>query len=199
MGVADSVTIAPFAPARALDASRMLSRAFVTNPLHVAAFGASRLDRNRSFFLAGLAVMRGPTFVAADGDTIIGLVHWVPSPHCQLSPTGKLQLVPSMIGGFGIRSTIRVSSWLSAWAKHDPKEPHVHLGPIGVDPKAQGQGIGRRLMEQYCEAVDRSGAVGYLETDRPANVTFYRQFGFVTTAEVTVLGVPNFLMRRAAR
>jgi ribosomal protein S18 acetylase RimI-like enzyme len=199
MAAGDTVSISSFAPARAVDASRMLSRAFVTNPLHVAAFGASRLDRNRAFFLAGLAVMRGPTFVATDGDAIVGLVHWVPSTHCQLSTTGKLQLVPTMIGGFGIRSTIKVASWLSAWATHDPKEPHVHLGPIGVDPKAQGQGIGRRLMEHYCDAVDRTSATGYLETDRPANVAFYRQFGFVTTEEITVLGVPNILMRRAPR
>ena len=194
-----SISLEPFAPARAVDASRMLASAFVTNPLHIAAFGASRLDKNRAFFLAGLTVMPGPTFVATDREAIIGLVHWVPSPHCQFSPMQKLQMVPAMLGGFGLRSTIKVGSWLSKWAAHDPSEPHVHLGPIGVAPKAQGRGVGRRLMEHYCESIDRDGAAGYLETDRPENVRFYRQFGFVTTDEVTVLGVRNFLMKRPAR
>ena len=199
MAVDASIEIKPFAPARAVEASRLLALAFVTNPLNIAAFGTSRLDRNRAFFLAGLAVMRGPTLVATDGSAIVGLVHWVPSPHCQLSPIEKLQMMPAMIGGFGLRSAIKVGWWLSAWSAHDPKEPHVHLGPIGVAPTAQGRGVGGRLMEHYCEAVDRNGATGYLETDRPENVAFYRRFGFVTTGEVTILGVRNFLMRRAGR
>ena len=54
-------------------------------------------------------------------------------------------------------------------------------------------------MERYCEALDRSGKAGYLETDRPENVAFYRRFGFDVTGEVPVLGVRSYFMRRAAR
>ena len=43
---------------------------------------------------------------------------------------------------------------------------------------------------------NESGAVSYLETDRLVNVAFYEGFGFQTVAELTVLGVPNWLMRR---
>ena len=51
-------------------------------------------------------------------------------------------------------------------------------------------------MEHYCGAIDLVGDAGYLETDRQENVRFYERFGFVTTKEVTVLGVTNFMMRR---
>ena len=79
-------------------------------------------------------------------------------------------MTPAMMAGFGLRSSLRVGSWLSAWSKHDPSEPHAHLGPIGVDPDALGRHIGRHLMEQYCAELDRIGEAGYLETDRSENV-----------------------------
>jgi len=193
--VAD-IQIGALEPEQVLEASRMLARAFVTNPLHVAAFGPSRLNKNEAFFRAGLAVMKGPKFVATDGSQPLGLVHWVHSSQCQFSGLEKLHMMPAMIGGFGLGSALKVGLWLSAWSRHDPDEPHVHLGPIGVAPEARGRGIGQRLMEHYCDAIDRSGDAGYLETDRPENVRFYQRFGFMTTSEIDVLGVPNFLMRR---
>ena len=40
-----------------------------------------------------------------------------------------------------------------------PKASHLHLGPIGVAPEAQGQHIGYRLMTQYCEALAESAVL----------------------------------------
>ena len=192
------IRIEPLSPKQVAEASRVLARAFVTNPLHVAAFGAGALARNEAFFLNGLAVMKGPKLVALEGSRVLGVLHWVHSPECQIAGLEKIRLVPAMLRSFGVRGATRVGSWLSAWAKHDPKEPHSHLGPIGVEPAAQGRHIGQRLMERYCEDADRIGAMGYLETDRPENVEFYRRFGFGVTDEAPVLGVPNFFMQRAA-
>ncbi len=92
------------------------------------------LSRNEAFFRTGLAAMKGPKVVALEGSRIVGLLHSVDSPDCQFSGPEKLRMTPAMIGGFGLRSALRVSSWLSAWSKHDPSGPHSHLGPIGVEP-----------------------------------------------------------------
>ena len=54
-------------------------------------------------------------------------------------------------------------------------------------------------MEEYCEEHDRSSFAGYLETDRPENVSFYRRFGFEVTGDIMVLGVANYLMWRKAK
>jgi GNAT superfamily N-acetyltransferase len=189
------VRIEPIGPELTPPAALMLARAFLTNPLHVAAFGPS-IDRNEAFFRAALALLKGPTFVATDAGRPLGLVHWAPSPQCQLSAREKLQILPVMAGAFGLRSALKVGAWLSAWSKHDPDTPHAHLGPIGVEPDAQGRGIGRLLMEQYCGAIDLVGANGYLETDRPENVRFYQRFGFTLTNEIRALGVTSFLMSR---
>jgi GNAT superfamily N-acetyltransferase len=173
-----------YAPANTAEASRTPARAFVTSPLQVAAFGTDRLTTNEAFFRTGLAAMKGPKLVALEGSQILGLIHWVPSPDCQFSGPEKLRMTPAVMAGFGLRSSLRVGSWLSAWSKHDPS--------------AQGQGVGRRLMERYCAELDRTGTADYFETDRPENVRFYGRFGFETTGEITVLGVRNYLMWRKA-
>jgi GNAT superfamily N-acetyltransferase len=129
---------------------------------------------------------------------MVGVIHWVDAPGCQFSLTERLRLMPGVVGGLGLWCTARVLSWLSAWSAEDPAAAHVHLGPIGVLPEAQGRGVGRLLMSRYCAALDERRRAGYLETDRPANVAFYRRFGFEAVREVTVIGVTNYLMERPA-
>jgi GNAT superfamily N-acetyltransferase len=179
-----------------VETAALLARAFVTNPLHVAAFGAGARAKNEAFFRAGLAVMKGPRYVACDGTRLSGFIHWVPSSACQFSRAEKARMLPMMIAGLGPIAAWRASRWLTAWSRLDPLEPHLHLGPIGVDPPAQGRRIGARLMQIFCDELDRQSVPGYLETDRPANVPFYARFGFEVVSEKRVIGVPNFFMIR---
>ena len=190
------ITITPLLAEQTETAIGVLARAFVTNPVHVAAFGPSNLESNNVFFRIGLVVMKGGKFVATDGSRILGVVHWVRSPACQFSAFEKLRMMPRMVSGLGLSSALKVISWVSTWSRHDPSEPHSHLGPIGVEPEAQGQRVGSTLMEKYCAELDRTGMAGYLETDRPENVEFYRRFGFVVTETAPVLAVQTYFMRR---
>jgi ribosomal protein S18 acetylase RimI-like enzyme len=180
------------------EAARMLARAFVTNPLHIAAFGAGDMARNEAFFRTALAAMTGPKYLAYDGDRLSGFIHWVRSSDCQPSASEKARVLPGMIAGLGLGAAWRVMRWLSAWSSVDPQEPHLHLGPIGVDPCAQGRRIGGRLMHLFCDELERQSLPGYLETDRPENVRFYEGFGFEVVSERPVIGVRNFFMSRRA-
>ncbi len=191
-----TIAIEPFRPEMTREASHALARAFVSNPGHVAAFGRSPLAENEFFFRTALSVMKGPIFVATDGSRILGLIHWVHSPKCQMSSLEKLSQIPRMVATLGAGASLRVMSWLREWSKHDPTDAHLHLGPIGVIPEAQGQRIGVQLMTRYCDVLATRAEPGYLETDRPENVVFYRQFGFETTEEIRVIGVRHYLMWR---
>ena len=193
------IEVEPFRPEMTCEASRVLANAFASNPDHVAAFGTAALAKNEAFFRTVLSVLKGPKFVALDGSRILGVIHWVDSAQCQVSGIEKLRLVPVMVTQLGVGATLRVMTWLSTWSKHDPQESHMHLGPIGVLPEAQGQRIGYRLMTRYCEALTKTASTGYLETDRTENVAFYRRFGFKTVEEIPVIGVKNYLMSRPVR
>jgi predicted N-acetyltransferase YhbS len=93
----------------------------------------------------------------------------------------------------------RAAKLQGVWGQHDPKEPHWHLGPVGISPRLQGQGIGTQLMNRFCEMVDSDGRAAYLETDRPENVPFYKRFDFRVVGEEHILGVHNWFMWRDAR
>ena len=93
----------------------------------------------------------------------------------------------------------RKSIWHTEWARHEPKNQHWHLGPIGVLPSHQGRGIGSMLMERFCIEVDACIAEAYLETDVDKNVRFYEKFGFKVISESDIFSVKNRYMLRPSQ
>ena len=83
--------------------------------------------------------------------------------------------------------------------EHDLDERHVHVGPVGVEPGAQGRGVGAALLRYLCAHLDADGEVAWLETDKPENVVFYRRHGFDVAVEDVRLGFSIWFMRRAPR
>jgi GNAT superfamily N-acetyltransferase len=53
-----------------------------------------------------------------------------------------------------------------------------YLSIVGVAPHAQGQGLGRRLLQPTLTEADRAGADCYLETFSARSLRFYERLGF---------------------
>ena len=175
----------------------ILANAFVTNPLYVSAFGPQRLDQARLFFRIGLRHMFiGQAFVASVDSEVSGYVHFNASPYCLPAAEEIPSVVTTVLKPLG-EAIPQVIRWFARWCHLDPDEPHIHLGPIGVSPEMQGQGVGTTLMNRYIEYLKQEAAAGYLETDKPENVEFYKKFGFVVRREEEVIGTPTWYMWRA--
>jgi len=182
----------------------VVARGMRDNPLHIAALGTDaglREQRLTSLFTIALPLIfsKGAVLGAFDGDTLAGIAGMIAPGHCQPSLTEKLTVMPRLMPAVGGGALARVSRWMSAWTQHDLPEPHWHLGPVAVDAHLQGNGIGTLLMTEYCARLDRVHATGYLETDKPSNVTFYQRFGFETIDSAPVLETANWFMKRSAR
>jgi ribosomal protein S18 acetylase RimI-like enzyme len=67
-----------------------------------------------------------------------------------------------------------------------PDQPHWYLPLIGVEPNAQGQGLGAELMRHALARCDRDGALAYLESSNPRNISLYLRFGFEVMGEIQV-------------
>lgn len=69
--------------------------------------------------------------------------------------------------------------------KNKPPAPHYYLGVIGTSPAMHGLGIGRQLLQSFCDlsASDRLSSGVYLETANPLNVRFYERAGFAVTGQ----------------
>jgi len=179
----------------------VVARGMRDNPMNIAAFGDDacvRLDCVHGMFTIALPMIlrKGGLLGAFDDQTLLGVAALVPPGRCQPSALEKAAMLPRMVWAIGLRGIGRVVRWQADWSRQDLRAPHWHLGPVAVDAHLQGQGVGSALMNAYCARIDRVGAAGYLETDKPQNVDFYKRFGFETVGEAPVLGKPNWFMRR---
>jgi GNAT superfamily N-acetyltransferase len=69
--------------------------------------------------------------------------------------------------------------------EHHPSDPHWYLAFMGVDPSAQGQGIGSALLTAVLAIADRDGSPAYLEASCPENRRLYERNGFELMRELT--------------
>ncbi len=195
------IKIQPVQPEELSEALDVLGKAFATLPSSIALYkGRSRPDIERRMqitFGALLKHMPGQVFVAKQGDRVVGVMRIVEWPGCQMKPLQALKMLPALMKAGGLGEMRRGMKMRGTWAKKDPKKPHWHLDPIGVTPELQGQGIGSKLMEYYCNHVDVLGMAAYHETDsRTENVKFYERFGFQVIGEETIMDFPVWYLWR---
>lgn len=174
------------------------------NPLHLAVFGDDRMRLEPLLAEAFARLLRrqmriGHVLGAYEDGALVGVAAMVAPGRCRLPVPERLAMLGVLARGGALHRLPRVVRWLQAWQRHDPRVDHWHLGPAAVLRGRQGQGIGSVLMDAVCTRLDREGALGYLETDKPENVRLYRRGGFEVVATQSVLGVPNWFMLRQAR
>lgn len=182
-------------------AVEVIARGMRDNPVHLAAYGTDpdrRLRYHARLVRALLEAMPTTHVVGAtQHGTLVAVAAAAPAGACQPRPRQRLRMLPHL-AHLDPRAAVRVCTWISAWAGRDLAEAHVHLGPVAVDASLQGQGFGTILLREHCRRLDETGQTGYLETDKPANVVFYRRFGYDVVGEADVIGVPTWFMRRPA-
>jgi GNAT superfamily N-acetyltransferase len=180
----------------------LLARGMLDNPLNVAAYGEDAESRRRSlermFTLLFKVFRTQRPLCAVDDTTMVAVAGVAPAGTCQATALQRLRFLPSM-AVIGPRAATRVANWQAAWGTHDPRCSHSHLGPVAVEPRLQGRGIGSLMMREYCRRLDEAAEVGYLETDKSENVPFYERHGFDVIDRADVIGVPNWFMLRESQ
>jgi GNAT superfamily N-acetyltransferase len=73
----------------------------------------------------------------------------------------------------------------------DLRQPEWVLDLLGVDPGAQGTGLGRMLVADGLARAAADGVPAYLQTYRIENVAWYRTLGFAVVSEVSHADVPQ--------
>ena len=175
------------------EASRVLSKAMLKVPLHIAVFqGQGEKERKiiEKMFFELLSDLPGITFLARINRQIVGVMRM---KSCDGSKVSNEHAPTEDVNNLDWRKLY----WHNEWARHDPLNQHWHLGPVGVLPSHQGKGIGTKLLNRFCQEVDACSAPAYLETDTDKNVRFYERFGFEVVNETQIFDVKNRNMWRS--
>ena len=96
---------------------------------------------------------------------------------------------------FGLAATWRLktlSDTIDALRRDAAPAGHWYLLLLGVEPQAQGQRLGTRLMAPMFAEADRQRRAIYLETSTPSNVPYYERHGFEVTGERRVPGAHTY-------
>jgi GNAT superfamily N-acetyltransferase len=112
----------------------------------------------------------------------------------------KASFLAATLGPRGNSNYWRIIEFMSPRASLSVPAEAWYLSIIGIDPAAQGQGIGAQLLMPTLTEADAAGAVCYLETFSPRNVMFYERLRFRSVASYLepCTGAPYVIMRRDA-
>ena len=141
-----------------------------------------RVRALRAFFAATVrdAIPFGSVLAVTDGSRVQAAAVWLPPGAFPWSLARKLAATPTL-AGVAVADPRAFPTFLRYGENVErahPAEAHWYLEALSVRPECQRRGLGSRLVEPILERADAEGAPCYLETSDPANIAFYRRFGF---------------------
>lgn len=202
------VRVSELASDRLEEAAGVLARSFRDDPNFAYLFPEEEVRARvlPRVFAVGVrdALDFGHVYAASRDGELVGLAAWLPPDAFPLSPWRQLRAAPDMVRILAAapRATFRLLRFTAGVARVQPSQLYWYLEVVGVEPRAQGLGIGTRLLEPVLALADEAGQPCYLETDGERNVAWYGALGFeVRSAGVSFApgGPPNWTMLRRPR
>src|SRR3984893_5238916 len=111
-------------------------------------------------------------------DPSVGAAVWVLPAETSVHDAeakAKAEFLAAALGASGADAYRRIIDFMRPRASAVVAESAWYLSIVGVSPSAQGQGIGRRLLEPTLAEADDAGVDCYLETFDPRNPVFYQR------------------------
>lgn len=173
------------------DIVNLLTSAFSGDPLIEFLFGKEWEHQPHvgEFFRILLDVrvaLKKPAICAEENGVILGAAmgYDVERPSWSESQVEEWKSLLSAVQGL----ESRLGEYGRLADRFEPAKPHFYLGVIGVLAGTQGQGVGRKLLEAFCDASDtsRESSGVYLETASEASLAFYLKYGFELQGEGTL-------------
>jgi GNAT superfamily N-acetyltransferase len=188
------------APADTATLTNVLARAFFEDPIMRWAIPSderrARIDRPLFEAFVRAYQRLNESYIAANG---AGAALWAP-PGTQAVPDDEAEAFGAQIEEIAGKDAPRLFELMALMDEHHPHAPVYYLQLLGVDPDAQGRGIGSALLDAVLTRADRDGVPSYLEATSERNAKLYEKHGFIATETLTLPdGPPLYPMWREPR
>jgi GNAT superfamily N-acetyltransferase len=131
----------------------------------------------------------GEVYAAGGG---AGAALWVPPGEQLVADDEAEAFARDLVESAGDEAcSARMEQLFQMLDDHHPADACWYLPFMGVEPSAQGQGIGTRLLAAVLAQADRDQVPAYLEASCPENRRLYERHGFHTVRELTVADSPT--------
>ena len=165
-------------------AAACLARAFHDDPLqtYVLPDPEERAERSPGHFAPILEYgLRFGTVLTTAGEPR-GASVWLPPGQALVTDEraveAGLDRLPDVLGAAAANRFFSVLSAIDPYHQTDVPADHWYVHVLGVEPAAQGLGLGRALLAPVLEEARRDRLPCYLETAQPRNIAFYQHLGF---------------------
>ena len=137
----------------------------------------------------------GAVYTAGAGS---GAALWVPPGETLVPDEDAERFTRELLGSAGDDAAAeRMAQLFGLIDDNHPPDDCWYLAFMGVEPPAQGRGIGSSLLAPVLARADRDGVPAYLEASCPENQRLYARHGFETISELAVASSPTiYAMRR---
>jgi ribosomal protein S18 acetylase RimI-like enzyme len=98
----------------------------------------------------------------------------------------QLRQAPDWLAIVGVARLTRLAGGLNQLLRKHPRKPPYYLPFVGVDPSAQGRGLGKTVLRPVLERCDALGLSAYLENTNARNLALYERLGFRVLEELVV-------------
>lgn len=184
-------------PTEYAQASCILAQAFANDPLAIYLLPNSRRRVSGLIWIFHRLLIYGGIYgiVTTTPPPIRGAAIWLPShalsPSMHMITRTGLVFAPLCVGLCGSLRMLYQNSYSTRLLKGAMPERYYYLLTIGVAPHTRCQGLGRALLQPLIDIADAASLPCALGTENPANLNFYRSFGFNVIRAGQIPGGPQ--------
>src|SRR5438067_2823079 len=162
------------------EASDILARAFHDDPAWVWLIPDEEKRRQLLPWLSRVGFEVTAADLWTTPGTVRGAARWVPPGRrpMRVGPMLRALVTTPFRLGSAIAPFLAYGRAVEALRAETMPDPHWYLAGIGVEPTAQGRGVGAALLEPGLTAATRAGLPAVLLTNNEANLPFYARHGF---------------------
>jgi len=159
----------------------VLSRAFHQDPVvnFIVRSDEQRASGLRAFFGMSFALRDLSHGEVMTSDGYRGAMLWMPSEGVHAGLVDRIRVTPEFVRCVGVFRVAKMLRFFTKVEHAHPREPHVYVQFIGIDPASRGSGLAYAYLQHAIQIADACSRPIYAETSNSDNLPIWAKAGLI--------------------